>query len=300
MDALDRPVVVFGATGQQGGSVAHALKADGWCVRAFVRQPASAKAKALAAAGIETVQGDQSDPASVAAAVAGAYGVFSVQPSSGQLIYGITDADEIRYGKSIADAAVDAGVEHLVYSSAAGAVTNSGVGHFETKWQLEEFTRSLHIDSTIIRPATFMEVLLMPDFGFDAGEITFFMQPDERMQLIAVEDIGKITAKLFAGRAIHRGRSFDIAGDSVSGTQLAAEFGAATSRSIAYRRFPDEVLRDSPFLSSLVRLVERGPLAGRADLGEIRKLCPGLLTLGGWLRKLPKPALLHHPDGGSS
>lgn len=159
----DKTVLVLGATGQQGGSAAAALTDGGWHVRALVRDPNSSKARALSAAGIEAVRGDLADTASVRAPVAGAYGVFSVQPSSGQFVYGVSDADEVRFGKAVADAAKDAGVKHLVYASANAAGSKTGVGHFDSKSRVEGRVRSLAIDSTSIRPSTFIEILLMPD-----------------------------------------------------------------------------------------------------------------------------------------
>ena len=82
--SLDKTVLVFGATGQQGGSVASALRSNGWRVKALVRDPNTDKSEALTAQGIELVRGDLADIQSLQAAMAGVYGVFSVQPSSGQ------------------------------------------------------------------------------------------------------------------------------------------------------------------------------------------------------------------------
>lgn len=280
-----RTVLVLGATGQQGGSVAAALSGDGWHVRALVRDPDSVKARALSAAGVEVARGDLADAASVRAAAAGAYGVFSVQPSSGQGgLYGVSDADEVRFGITAANAASDAGVEHLVYTSTNAAGSRTGVGHFDSKSQVEAHVRSLGMDGTIVRPSTFMELLLLPDFGLGQGQLTFFMRPDQAMQFIAVEDIGRIVAKIFADRAAYRGRTVEIAGDSVTGDDLAAKFGRAANRPVAYRRFPDAVLRDNDLLRGLARLVDEGPLAGAADLDALRRLHPGLLTFDAWLR----------------
>jgi uncharacterized protein YbjT (DUF2867 family) len=189
-------VLVFGATGQQSGSVATALKNEGWRVGALVREPQGQKAQALAAVGIETVPGDFSDTASIRAAMESVQGVFSVQPSSGQdALYGIRDEEEIRYGQTIADLAVEAGVQHLVYSSInAAGPQKTGVGHFDSKSQIEAYVRGLPIAHTIIRPNAFIELLLMPDFGLAEGKLTFFIRPEQRMQFIAVEDIGQLTA----------------------------------------------------------------------------------------------------------
>ncbi|MET3858545.1 NAD(P)-dependent dehydrogenase (short-subunit alcohol dehydrogenase family) [Rhizobium sp. OAE497] len=99
-----KTVLVFGATGQQGGAVASALRADGWSVRALVRNPDAQRSRDLASLGVEVVQGDFTDEASIRSAMAGVYGVFSVQPSSGQgAVYGVSDNDEVRYGKVVAD-----------------------------------------------------------------------------------------------------------------------------------------------------------------------------------------------------
>jgi uncharacterized protein YbjT (DUF2867 family) len=112
-------VLVFGATGQQGGSVARALLHRGWRVRALVRDPFSAGAAALAARGAELVVGTFEDRAAMRSAMAGVDGVFSVQPSSPGGT--VTDEQEVRYGITIADLAVECGVKHLVYSSGSAA-----------------------------------------------------------------------------------------------------------------------------------------------------------------------------------
>ncbi len=297
MDGDNRIVLVLGATGQQGGSVADALVAAGWRVRALVRDPGSARARALSARGVETVPGDLGDPASVRAAMAGAYGVFSVQPSSGQAGYGVTDADEVRFGTGVAAAALDAGVEHLVYSSSNAAGPATGVGHFDSKFQVEEFVRSRVPDSTILRPSTFMELLLSPDFGVADGQLTFFMRPDQAMQFIAVADIGRIVATVFAERDAHRGQTIQIAGDSVTGDDLAARISSAAGRPVAYRRFPDAVLRENGMLHRLTELVDAGPLAGTADIHALRERYPGLLTFDAWLRGGERGALLRAAIG---
>lgn len=178
-------VLVFGATGQQGGSVARALLHRGWQVRALVRDPFSAGAAALAARGAELVVGTFEDRAAMRSAMAGVDGVFSVQPSSPGGT--VTDEQEVRYGITIADLAVECGVKHLVYSSgSATGETPTGVAHYDTKAEIERHIRRLPLAATIVRPATFMELLVMPGFGLDKGRFQFFMLPEGRMQVLAV------------------------------------------------------------------------------------------------------------------
>ena len=300
MVSHDEAVLVLGATGQQGGSVATALRSAGWRVRALVRNVDSDKAKALAAQGIVPVRGDLADAPSIQAAMEGAFGVFSVQPSSGQgAAYGVTDEQEVSYGKMVADAARRSGVRHLVYSSAnAAGPTRTGVGHFDTKSEIEAYIRGQDILSTIIRPSAFMEILALPGMGLDRGTLSFFMRPDQPMQFIAVEDIGRIVAAIFADPAKFGSQTIEIAGDAVTGTELAEEFSLVAGRPITYQRFPDSLLDHNAFLGSLARLVDQGRLAGHAELPALRKEFPGLLTLHEWLQGAGRPLLLAAVQAG--
>jgi uncharacterized protein YbjT (DUF2867 family) len=277
------PILVFGATGQQGGSVAKALLNTGRPVRAMVRNSASSKAMALQKAGAELVQGTFEDTDSMRRAMEGVYGVFSVQPSSPG--GSVTDEEEARYGTTIADLAVEMAVKHLVYTSgsAAGDVS-TGLAHYETKAQIERHIRTLPITATIVRPATFMEMLVMPGFGLDENCFTFFMRPDQKLQLLAVEDIGKIVAAIFADVERFGGLTFEIASDVVTGHQLERSFSAAAGRPISYSRFSEEVLASNPFLQKLTALVDDGRLSGNADLEQLRRINPELRSFESWLR----------------
>lgn len=285
--------LVLGATGQQGGAVARALLARRWGVRALVRDPGTAAARELSALGAVLVEGDLRDARSVGAATAGAWAVFSVQPSSGQgAAHGVSDDDEVRYGTTVADAAAAHGVRHLVYSSANAAGAPTGVGHFDTKSRIEDHVRSLSVPSTILRPAAFMEILTLPGLGLDTGRLTFLMRPDQRMQFIAVQDVGRIVADVLDDPARYAGRTITVAGDGVSGNEVAAEFGRASGRTVSYLRLPDAVLDADAGLRRLADLVDAGPLAGDADLTALRAEFPGLLTVRGWLAGAGRARLL--------
>ncbi|WDZ90410.1 NmrA/HSCARG family protein [Nocardiopsis sp. HUAS JQ3] len=277
-------VVVLGATGQQGGSVAAALRADGWAVRAVVRDPSGPRARSLSAAGVETVRGDLGDPESLRAAFADAHGVFSVQLNSGQAGADVTDEDEIRFGTAVADTAEQSGVAHLVYSSTVAAgPTPTGVAHLDTKSRIEAHVRNLDIASTIIRPSTFMELLLTPDTGLDRGHLSFLTHPDRVHQFIAVRDIGRITAAVFASPDRYADRSMDIAGDALTGNALAEHLTRAAGRPITYSRLPDTLLAQNEVLGRLAVLADGGRLAGHADLDALRTEFPFLLRFDHWL-----------------
>src|SRR5262249_25004259 len=131
--------------------VRHML-AQGWKLRALTRNPDEDAARSLAARGVEVVCGDLEDSSSLTRAVHGARGVYSVQD-----FWSVGARREAVQGKNLADAAKNAGVEHFVYSSVGGAERNSGIDHWESKWEVEKHIRKLGLPATILRPAAFME-----------------------------------------------------------------------------------------------------------------------------------------------
>jgi uncharacterized protein YbjT (DUF2867 family) len=280
-----RQIMVFGATGQQGGSVVAALLEAGWRVRALVRDPGSSKSMALRDAGVELVRGAFADVDVIRAAMKGVHGVFSVQPSSGQgPELGLSDADEERFGVAIADLAVESGIDHLVYTSFASFSDRpTGMGHFDTKARIEANIRTLPITATIVRPACFMEMLVMPGFGLDESRFNFFVKPDQSMEILAVEDIGRFAAAIFADPARFGGRTLDLAGDAVTGHDLEALFTDVAGHPITYARFADEVLMGNPFLAKLTALADAGLFSGNADFDALREINPELQTLRKWL-----------------
>jgi uncharacterized protein YbjT (DUF2867 family) len=288
-----RTVLVFGATGQQGGAVASELLSDGWSVRAFVRNPSAEKAKELASLGASLVAGDLADPLSVRAAMKGVHGVFSIQPSSGQgAAYGITDEQEVRYGKAVAELALAEGVRHLVYTSIAISGDGpTGMGHFDSKLEIEAHVRSLALRSTIVRPATFMELLLLPGMGLDQGAYNFFLRPDQAGQIIAVRDIGKIVAAVFSDPERFVGRTIEIASDEVTGRDLGEKLTRAAGRPIAYQRFSESLLRENGFLGKLASIIDGGRLAANADIAALEREFGTLTRFGDWLSGPGKPLL---------
>ncbi|ATB39955.1 NmrA family protein [Cystobacter fuscus] len=276
-------VLVLGATGQQGGATARALVSEGRRVRALVRDEQSSKARELAALGVELVRGDFGEAASLERAMSGVHGVFTALPSSADAQYGLTDDDEVRFGIAVIDAARRAGVQHLLYSSTIGASPDLGLGHYKSKWQIEQYLRQSGVPFSIVRPAPFMELLLSPYFGLRHGVATFFGAPDQIVQFIAVQDVGAIAAKLLVDPTPSLGRTLDIASDALSGNDIAAKISRATGRHVPYQQIPAEAAAQSPMLARLLQAMTHGKLTGHADLPALRALYPGLLTFEQWL-----------------
>ena len=143
---VERLILVCGATGKQGGAVARSLLDRGFRVRGLTRDPQKPEAQALAEQGAEVVQGDMEDRSAMDRVLEGAHGVFSVQN------FWETGYDrEVKQGKTVADAAKATGVEHFVYSSVGSAHRQTGIPHFESKWEIEEHVRQIGLPYTILR-----------------------------------------------------------------------------------------------------------------------------------------------------
>lgn len=280
MSNSEKMIVVTGATGQQGGATARHLLAQGWRVRALVRDPNKPAAQALAAKGAELVQGDLDDRASLDRALAGAYGVFSVQTFMGP----DGPAGETRQGKLLADAAQAAGVQHFVYTSVGGAERKSGLPHFESKFQIEEHIRGLGLPATILRPVFFMENLRSPWMGPRDGVLAIGLRPTTSLQMIAADDIGAFAALAFVRAREYIGKALEIAGDSLTGPQVADAFTRATGQPVRFVEQPLEQVRsfNAEMADMFAWFNDHGYAA---DIPALRKLHPGLMTFETWLRK---------------
>lgn len=279
-------ILVFGATGRQGGSVTKALLKANRAVRALVLHPMEPASIALRDAGVELVPGSFEDKDVIRAAMKDAHGVFSVLPAN------LTVDEEQRYGTLIADLAVESGVAHLIYSSGASVGDQlTGVARFDAKPRIETHIRKLPITTTIVRPMIFMEMLVRPGFGLDKGRLFSLIRPDHSIQLTAVDDIGKFVAAMFADKSRFGGVTLKIASDSVTGHQLAAALTEVAGRTIVYARFPDDVLAANADLAHMARSLEDGPLAERVDLNAMREINPELLSFRAWLAGSGRKAL---------
>ena len=172
-----RPVLVCGATGNQGGAVARSLLERGFSVRALSRNPDKPAARTLAGRGAEIVRGDLEDRSSLDRALDGIHGVFSVQN------YFEAGYDgEVRQGKALADAAKEAGVEHFVYSSVGSTYRNTGIPQFESKWEVEGHVREVSLPYTILRPVGFMQNWEWMRDQILSGTLAQPLDPDKPLQ----------------------------------------------------------------------------------------------------------------------
>ena len=275
-----KTIVVSGATGMQGGAVARRLLDEGWRVRALTRDPAKSAAQALAQAGAEVVAADFYDGDSLARALDGAYGVYSVQNFFERGITG-----EIQQGKNLASAGKAARVQHFVYASVVAAERRTGIPHFDSKAEIEQFIRNLGLPCTTLRPCFFMENFrsYFPPRE-EGGEMVLRMplKPDSKLSMIAVADIAHFAALAFDQPEKYLGEAIDLTGDEMDMRQAAALFQRASGKPHRFVEQPSEEMR--AFSEDLALMFEwYQHNSQRADIEALRRVHPGLRTLEAWL-----------------
>ncbi len=281
MDKSNKFIVVTGATGQQGGAATRHLLSEGWKVRALTRDVNKPAAQALVQAGAELFKADNEDRAALEAAFKGAYGVFSIQnfwmPNVGA-------EGEVRQGKTIAKAAKAAGVEHLVYSSVGAAHRGMGQAHFATKFEIENYVKSLGVPYTILRPVLFMDNLNRARPQITNGTyMGMTLPPGKTKQMIAVDDIGGFAALAFDNPGRYLGETIELAGDELTETQIADTLSNVIGRPVKLTTNPAPTgNRTSEEMAAMTRFFN-GP-AYEADIPVLRKTYPPLKTLEQWLR----------------
>jgi uncharacterized protein YbjT (DUF2867 family) len=280
----DRTILITGVTGNQGGAVAHALQGTGFHLRGLTRKPEGERAAALARQGIDVVKGDLDDDASLLRALAGAWGVFGVQ-NAGEA--GV-EREEAQ-GKRLAKLAREAGVEHYVYTSVGSAHKQTGIPHFDNKWRIEETVRDLRFPShVILRPVFFMENLLAP-FSLQGSTLAWALGPDTKLQMIAVDDIGRFGARAFTDAAALNRREIDLAGDVQTMPEAAVILTQALGRPIAFAQTPIEQVRQySKDMAVMLEWFER--VGYSADItGLEREFGRTLTKLPDWARRHGQP-----------
>jgi uncharacterized protein YbjT (DUF2867 family) len=226
-----RKILVTGATGQQGGSLARLLLQKKHKVYALTRNTQSAAAQDLRNKRANIVKGDLDDSDSLEHAVKDVESVFLM----GTPFEDGTEG-EIRRGKLMADIAKENKVEHLVYSSVANADKNTGIPHFESKYKVEQHIKNLGIPHTIIGPTFFMENLLGP--GLEQGQLALPLSPSSILQQSALENIAEFSALVLERYKPFLGKRIDIASDEVTGEQAAKILSDVLEYKIKYVPVP--------------------------------------------------------------
>ena len=302
-------IAVTGATGAQGGGLVRAILADpngGFGVRAIARDVNSEKAKELAKLGAEVVAGDIDDAASLKKAFAGAHGAYCVTFFWAHF----SPEKEIAEARNMAEAAKAAGLKHVIWSTLEDTrqwiplsdnrmPTLQGkykVPHFDGKGEANRIFTDLGVPTTMLATSFYWDNFIYfgagPKKGPDGVLALTLPMGDKKLPGIAAEDIGKCAYGIFKKGAEYVGKTVGIAGEHLTGAEMAAALTKALGREVRYNDVPPEVYRAFGFpgaddlgnMFQFKRDFNEAFLAPR-QLDVSRALNPSLMTLDQWLAK---------------
>ena len=284
-------ILVVGATGAQGGSVArHLLEAGTYRVRCLTRHPDSPAAREFARLGAELAEGDLSNPASLRAALRGCDGAFGVTN------YWETVEREYDHGRNFVDALRATGIQHAVISTLPHAKMLSGgrlaVPHLDTKGHIEEYARGSNLPATYVHVAFYYENFLkhFPPRRQANGTYVFgFPQGTTPLAAVAAEDVGGVVAAIFAESFWYRDKVVGIVGDDLRCDEYAESMHRVLGRSFAYRYVAHDAFAalDFPGARDLADMFEFNRCYvpnRRVDLSKSRELYPEIRPFERWLR----------------
>jgi uncharacterized protein YbjT (DUF2867 family) len=212
-------ILVFGATGTQGGAVARELLGAGLDVHAFVRDPGSAKAQALAGQGATLQQGNLDDPDSIRAALRGKHACYAVTTP----FEGGSD-QEVLQGEDIIAAALEVGLPWFIFASVASA-EDADVPHFRSKARIEHSLRDSGLAWTVIAPSYFYENVAGATREIGEGRLSLAMPADVPLQQVGLRDLGALVLAVLSREAEHVGRRVEVAADAPTPGDMAEALG---------------------------------------------------------------------------
>lgn len=257
-------LTVFGATGQQGGSIIKTVLSDPelsqkYRVRGLTRDRSSAGAQALQSQGVEIIRADALDSVeSIASALHRSDVVFALTVTD----YGAKDGTyntELKQGKNIADAAVAVGVKYLIFSTLTHVLKTSDgkytrVEGFDSKAEVEAYIRGLGKDpkarlkSAFFAPGSFMQnfqhMMAPRPIGDGTYVLTGVMTPETKLPLIdTVGDTGKYVGAILADLDKYEGKVMSAASELTSMTETAERMGKALGKMVVYKQLPVDVYK---------------------------------------------------------
>ncbi|MBT8110977.1 MAG: NmrA/HSCARG family protein [Gammaproteobacteria bacterium] len=302
-------IVVVGATGAQGGGLLRAILDDPqqqFQARALTRNANSDKAQMLAARGAEVAQADLDDLESLQEAFKGAYGAFCVT----NFWEHFSPQKELAQAKNLAEAARHAGLEHVVWSTLEDTrqwvplgddrmptlMDNYKVPHFDAKGEANQEFSDRGVPTTFLLTSFYWDNLI--SFGMEPkrdaeGTLEFVMpMADKPLSGIASADIGRCSLGIFKRGAEFVGKTLGIAGQHLTGGQMAAAMSKAFGETVRYSPIEPGEYRALGFpgaedLGNMYQFKRdfNDYFCGARSIEVSRSLNPGLMTFDDWLAK---------------
>ena len=306
----DRKIIaVVGATGAQGGGLVRAILADAsgkFTVRAITRDVNSGRAQELAALGAEVVAADVDDVESLKRAFAGAYGAFCVTFFWAHF----SPEKELVHAKNMAEAAKQAGVKHVIWSTLEDTrrwvplsdnrmptlMGKYKVPHFDAKGEANHFFTDAGVPTTFLLTSFYWDNFIFFGSGpkKDASGKLALTLPmgDKKLPAMAAEDIGKCAFGIFRAGKEYIGKTVAIAGEHLTGAEMAAELEKALGQPVYYNSVEPEVFRSFGFpgaddLGNMFQFYRdfEADFRRPRDPAIARRLNPALQSFREWLSK---------------
>ncbi|MEC4812073.1 MAG: NmrA/HSCARG family protein [Scytonema sp. PMC 1069.18] len=274
-------VLLIGVTGGTGSNAVKGFLEQGMTNLRAITRKIDLNRPSLAMmndAGIELVEADLDDEASLEAAMRGISAVYchATTPDSAK-----PDPQEVERANRVAQVAKKADIKHLVYNSAGGADRNSGVSHIEQKYKVEQVFKEAGLPTTMLRACLFMEEFWKKYTrpSILKGTFPFSIQPDKPLHLITTKDMGRVAAHVIKNPSKYIGKEIELAGDVLTPQQMAEEFSKIQGTPVVYKETPAWIFL--LFLRiELFKLIQWYRNQGyQADVQRLRnEEFPGLLT----------------------
>ena len=302
-------IAVVGATGAQGGGLARAILNDpsgDFTARVITRDPKTEKAVAFAKLGAEVVAADVDDIASLKRAFQGAYGAFCVTFFWNHF----SPEKELEDAKNMAGAAKHAGLQHVIWSTLEDTrrwvpltdhrmptlMGKYKVPHFDAKGEANHFFTDLGVPTTFLLTSFYWDNFIYfgsgPKKGPDGKLALTFPMGDKKLPGIAAEDIGRCAYGIFKKGGELIGKTVGIAGEHLTGSQMAAALSTALGKEVVYNAVPPEVYRSFGFpgaedLGNMFQFKRdfEEYFCGVRNLAFSRSINPLLQTFEQWLTK---------------
>lgn len=305
----EKIIAVVGATGSQGSGLVHAILYDqngDFKVRAITRDATSDKAKELKKLGAEIVEADVDDRESLVNAFEGAYGAYCVTFFWDHF----SPEKEKAHAKNMAEAAKKAQLKHVIWSTLEDTrkyipldddrmptlMEHYKVPHFDAKGESDKHFVNSGIPYTLLLTSFYWDNFINFSMGpqkDENGELAItFPMGDKKLPGIAAEDIGKAAYGIFKAGKTYQGKTIGIAGEKLSGQEMADKFSKILGKKVKYNAVPPEVYRsfDFPGADDLGNMFQfnadfADDFGKVRDIELTRKLNPDLMNFEEWLQK---------------
>lgn len=306
---MKKVIAVLGATGAQGGGLVRAILNDPsgeFAARAITRDKNSEKALQLAAAGAEVVVAEADDRESLERAFGGAYGAFCVTFFWDHM----SPEKELAQATNMAEASRTAGLQHVIWSTLENTrkwipldddrmptlMGKYKVPHFDAKGEADDVFKGLGLPVTLLGTSfywdNFIHFGMEPQRGPDGRLAITLPMGEAPMSGIASEDIGKCALGVFKAGDKYIGKWLGIAGEHLTGDQMASSLSRALDRDIGYNSVEPAIFRtfDFPGADDLGNMFQffrdfADYFCGARSIEESRSLNPDLMTFDEWLKE---------------